>query len=128
MCYPETTFMTRTFELTKKRLDLNMLPYYRDNDSTISYNNTSITKVEKKKKDLMNEDIFKISVANDGYFPKDFFKQGTGVVQNKILGDLRQRFVDNPFPVAFEKLKKLEDHSVTSYLLLGKKIPYPVVK
>ena len=28
----------------------------------------------------------------------------------------------------FEKLKELEDHSVTSYLLLVKKIPYPVVK
>jgi hypothetical protein len=29
--------------------------------------------------------------------------------------------------VAFKRLKSLEDHSVTSYLLLDKKIPYSVV-
>jgi hypothetical protein len=129
MRYPETTFMTRTFELAKKRLGLTMLPYLRANDNAfLSYNGVSITKAENKQKDLVKEDVFKVSVANDGYVPEDYFKQGTGVFWDQILGDLRQNFVDYPFPVAFEKLKQLEDHSVTSYLLLVKKIPYPVVK
>ena len=131
MRYPETTFMTRTFELAKKRLGLTMLPYIRANDNAfLSYNGISITKAENKQKDLVKEDVFKVSVGNDsdGYVPEDYFKQGTEVFWNQILGDLRQYFVDYPFPVAFEKLKKLEDHSVTSYLLLVKKIPYPVVK
>lgn len=52
----------------------------------------------------------------------------SSVFWDLILGELRQSFVDYPFTVAFEKLKELEDHSVTSYLLLVKKIPYPVVK
>jgi hypothetical protein len=129
MRYPETTFMTRTFELAKKRLGLTMLPYLRANDNAfLSYNGVSITKAENKQKDLVKEDIFKVSVNNDGYVPEDYFKQGTGVFWNQILGDLRQNFVDLPFPEAFDKLKQLEDHSVTSYLLLVKKIPYPVVK
>ena len=131
MRYPETTFMTRTFELAKKRLGLTMLPYIRANDNAfLSYNGISITKAENKQKDLVKEDVFKVSVGNDsdGYVPEDYFKQGTEVFWNQILGDLRQNFVDYSFPVAFEKLKQWEDHSVTSYLLLVKKIPYPVVK
>ncbi|KAJ3505377.1 hypothetical protein NLJ89_g7452 [Agrocybe chaxingu] len=129
MRYPETTFMTRTFDLAKKRLGITMLPYLRANDNAfLSYNRVSITKAENKQKDLVKEDVFKVSVKNDGYVPEDYFEQGTGVFWDQILGELRQYFVDYSFPVAFDKLKQLEDHSVTSYLLLVKKIPYPVVK
>ena len=121
--------MRRTFDLAKKRLGLTMLPYLRANDNAfLSYNGNSITKVENKKKDLVKEDVFKVSVANDGLVPEDYFKQGTGVFWNQILGDLRQNFVVDTFPTAFAKLKQWEDYSVTSYLLLVKKIPYPVVK
>ena len=60
--------------------------------------------------------------------PETNFKDGPNVFWDQILGDLRQYFVDYAFPVAFEKLKKWEDHSVTSYLLLEKKVPYPIVK
>lgn len=129
MRFPETAFMTRTFELAKKRLGIKMLPYIRANDNAfLSFNNISITKAENKQNDLVKDDTFKASVANDGYVPEDYFKQGTGVFWDQTLGELRQYFVDYPFPVAFKKLKKFEDHSVTSYLLLEKKIPYPVVK
>lgn len=132
MRYPDTTFMTRTFDLAKKRLGIKMLPYLRSNPEAVnaflSYNLISITKAENKKHDLVKDDVFKVSVANDGYVPDDYFKAGSGVFWSQMLGELRQYFVDNPFPVAFEKLKKLEDHSVTSYLLLEKKIPYPVIK
>jgi hypothetical protein len=128
MRYPETTFMKRTFELAKKRLGLKMLPYLRANDNAfLSYNGVSVTKAKYKKDDI-EEDIFKVSVPHGGYVPEEYFKQGTGVFWNQILGDLRQYFVDYKFPEAFKKLKELGDHSVTSYLMLVKKIPYPVVK
>ena len=35
--------------------------------------------------------------------------------------------MDYPFSEVFEMLKQWEDHSVTSYLLAVKRIPYPVV-
>ena len=129
MRYPETTFMTRTFELAKKRLGLTMLPYIRSNDSAfLSFNGISVTKAENKQKGLVKEDVFKFGDNNAGQVPDEFIKQGSGVFWDQILGDLRQYFVDYPFPVAFEKLKQLEDYTVTSYLLLVKKIPFPVVR
>ena len=72
--------------------------------------------------------MFNVSVNSNGDVPEMYFKDGPDVFWDQILGDLRQHFVDYAFPVAFEKLKKWEDHSVTSYLLLEKKVPYPIVK
>jgi hypothetical protein len=127
MRYPETTFMKRTFDLARNRLGLTMLPYLRANDNAfLSYNGISVTKAEYNTN--YKKDIFKVSVRNGGDVPQKYFKNGTGFFWDKVLDDLRQYFVKYPFPKAFEELKKLEDHSVTSYLLLVKKIPYPVVK
>jgi hypothetical protein len=90
MHYPDTTFMMRTFELAKKCLGFTMLPYIRVNDNTfLSYNNISITKAENNQKDLVKEDIFMVSVSNNGYVPEDYFKQGIRVFWDQILGDLR---------------------------------------
>ena len=129
MRYPKTSFMKRTFELAQDRLGLKMLPYIRANDNAfLSYNNNSVTQAKNKDNNLTKEDTFNVSVNNHGDVPEAYFKDGADVFWDQILGDLRQYFVDYLFPVAFEKLKKWEDHSVTSYLLLEKKVPYPVVK
>jgi len=129
MRFPETTFMSRTFDLAKRRLGLTMLPYIRSNDSALlSYNGISITQAENKRKNFDQEDVFRVSTKNDGHVPEDYFRQGAGVFWDKILNELREYFVDYSFSVAFEKLKQWEDYSVTSYLLLIKKVPYPVIK
>lgn len=128
MRYPETTFMTRTFDLAKKRLGITMLPYLRANDNAfLSFNGISVTKERAKQGNLVKEDIFMVTEKNDGNVPEDEFKKGSGYFWDVILGEFRQYFVDYPFDVAFEKLKKWEEHSVRSYLLVVKKLPYPVV-
>ncbi|KAF8636250.1 hypothetical protein AX16_011020 [Volvariella volvacea WC 439] len=128
MRYPKTTFMTRTFELAEKRLGITMLPYLRKQDNAfLSYNKISITKAQNNGF-KPGDDVFKVSVQNDGYVPQEWLERGSGYFWEVILGELRQLFVDYPFPVAFEKLKAFEDYSVTSYLLLEKKVPFPVVK
>ncbi|KAF8636268.1 hypothetical protein AX16_011038 [Volvariella volvacea WC 439] len=128
MRYPRTTFMARTFELVEKRLGIAMIPYLRKQDNAfLSYNNISITKAESCGF-KPGEDIFKVSLHKDGYVPQEWLERGSGYFWEVILGEMRKLFVDHPFPVAFEKLKAFEDHSVTSYLLLEKKIPFPVVK
>jgi hypothetical protein len=129
MRFPESIFMKRTFDLAKRRLGLTMLPYVRSNDNTfLSYNGINITQAENKQKIIDKEDVFRVSEKNGGHIPEDYFQQGVSVFWDKILGELRQYFVDYSFPAAFEKLKQWEDYSVTSYLLLIKKIPYPVIK
>ena len=129
MRYPKTSFMTRTFELAQKRLGLKMLPYIRANENAfLSFNKVSVTQAKNKQNNLTKEDTFNVSVNSNGNVPETYFKDGPDVFWDKILGDLRQYFVDYPFSVAFDKLMKWEDHSVTSYLLLEKGVPYPVVK
>ncbi|KXN82680.1 hypothetical protein AN958_02304 [Leucoagaricus sp. SymC.cos] len=129
MHFPENTFMTCTFELATKCLGITMLGYVHDNDNTfLSYNKTSITRAKNGQKNPVKEDFFKVSISNDGFVPNDYFQKGSGFLwDHQILGELRQYFVNYSFPVAFDKLKQLEDHPVASYLLLVKKIPYSVV-
>jgi len=129
MRHPKTSFMTRTFELAQKCLGLKMLPYIRVNENAfLSFNNFSVIQAANKKNNLIQEDMFKVSVTSNGDVPETYFKDGVDVFWGQIVGDLRQYFVDKPFPIVFEKLKKWEDHSITSYLLLEEKIPHTIVK
>lgn len=130
MRYPDTSFMKRTFDLTRNRLALTskMLPYIRANDSTfLSYNGISVTK-GKNNSVQSAHDIFKFSEENDGHVPDKYVAEGPGVFWDKHLGDLRQLFVDYPFDEAFKKLKTFDAHTVTSYLMFEKKVPFEVVK
>ncbi|EAU89602.1 L-amino acid oxidase [Coprinopsis cinerea okayama7 len=128
MRYPDTTFMRRTFDLAQKRLGIKMLPYLRSNDNAfMCFNGITVTKKRNNEANLVKEDIFKVTEANDGQIPEDEFRKGSSYFWDEILREFRQYFVDYPFPQAFEKLKRWEEHSVRSYLLVVKKIPYVVV-
>lgn len=128
MRYPKTTFMTRTFKLAEK-LGITMIKYIRGNDNAfLSYNQISVTKTQNNQAKLAKDDNFKVSVKNDGTIPEEYIKKGSGYFWDVILDELRQNFVTLPFDEAFEKLKQWEDYSVTSYCVLIKKIPFPVVK
>ena len=100
-----------------------MTPRYLLHSCQREDNNSSVTRADNKQSNLIKEDTFNVNVTNNGDIPEKYFKEGVNVFWDQILGELRQKFVDNPFSVAFEKLKKLEDHLVTSYLL-EKKNPY----
>ncbi|KAF8074658.1 L-amino acid oxidase [Lyophyllum atratum] len=130
MRYPDTSFMQRTFDLARNRLGLKdkMLKYLRANDNAfLHYNGITVTKALNNATPAA-ADIFKASKTRDGYVPDKYVTEGSGVFWDVILGDLRQLFVDNPFDVAFQKLKELDGHTVTSYLTFVKEIPYPVIK
>ncbi|GLB43333.1 putative flavin containing amine oxidoreductase [Lyophyllum shimeji] len=129
MRYPDTAFMQRTFDLAKNRLGLKdkMLPYLRANDNAfLCYNGISVTK-EEEAKAPKDADIFRSSESKQGFVPDKYVAQGTRVFWEDILGELRKLFVDNPFDVAFKKLKELDGHTVTSYLTFVKKLPPSVI-
>ena len=135
MRYPRTSFMKRTFDLVTNRLGLasKMLPYIRTNDSNfLSYNRISVTKatVKKAKNNSLQpaSDIFKFSEKNDGHLPDKYVAEGPDAFWDQHLGHLRQLFVDYPFDEAFKKLMVFDAHTVTSYLMLEKKVPFEVVK
>ncbi|KAG5643876.1 hypothetical protein DXG03_009506 [Asterophora parasitica] len=130
MRYPDTSFMQRTFDLARNRLGLKdkMLPYLRANDNAfLHFNGVTVTKALNKATPL-KADIFNQGQSKDGPVPDQYIAQGSGVFWDEILGDLRKLFVDNPFDVAYAKLKELDGHTVTSYLTFVKKIPYSVIK
>lgn len=130
MRYPDTTFMKRTFDLARNRLGLTakMLPYIRANENAfLSYNGISVTK-KKNAETPPADDIFRVSVQNDGNVPNEFVKEGTGAFWTEALGPLRDLFVKYPFPEAFKRLKELDRHSVMSYLTFEKNYPYHVIK
>ncbi|KAG5637252.1 hypothetical protein H0H81_005251 [Sphagnurus paluster] len=130
MRYPNTSFMQRTFDLARNRLGLQdkMLPYIRGNDNAfLHYNGISVTKA-KVKATANSVDLFKFSQSSDGNIPDSYIAAGSGAFWNKILGNLRQLFVDNPFDVAFKKLQELDKHTVTSYLSFVEGIPYDTIK
>jgi len=130
MRYPDTSFMKRTFDLARNRLGLadKVLPYIRDNDNTFrSYNGHSVTKA-KENSTPSKDDIFMVSESNAGHVPDKYVAEGSGVFWDNILDELRQLFVKFPFDEAFKKLKEFDGHSVTSYLIFEKKLPYEVIK
>ncbi|KAG5650548.1 hypothetical protein H0H81_011863 [Sphagnurus paluster] len=130
MRYPDTSFMQRTFDLARNRLGLQdkMLPYIRGNDNAfMHFNGISMTKAQVKST-ANSADLFKFSQSNDGNVPDSYVAAGSDVFWNKILGNLRQLFVDHPFDVAFKKLQELDKHTVTSYLSFVEGIPYDVIK
>ena len=130
MRFPDTSFMKRTFDLARNRLDLTskMLPYIRGNDATfLSYNGISVTKA-KNNSVQASDDIFKFSVTNDGHIPDTYVAEGPGVFWDKHLGHFRQLFVDYPFDEAFKRLQAFDSHTVTSYLMFEKKVPFEVIK
>lgn len=132
MRYPDTTFMKRTFDLARKRLQLGVkvIPYLRSptpENSFLCYNNISVRKTQSSSA-KPSDDIFRVSVDNKGDVPKEYVDKGTGVLWSEALGPLRQLFVDLPFPEAFKKLMENDMHSVSSYLALEKKYPYHVIK
>jgi hypothetical protein len=45
-----------------------------------------------------------------------------------LFCELRCLFVKSPFKQAFDELKKLDQYSVTSYLMIKKGLPYDIVK
>ena len=106
-----------------------MPPYIRANENAfLSYNKVSVTQAENKQKNFTKEDMFDVSVNSNGDVPETSSRTAPTYSGTRSFGNLQQYFVDYAFPVALEKLKKWEDHSVTSYLLLEKKVPYPIVK
>lgn len=128
MRYPTSSFMNRTFDLAEKRLGLTLLPYLRANDNAFKcYNNISYT-IKEINDAGKGTDLFKASVANGGSIPNDVVAKGSGYFWEYYLGGLRDLFVKLPFKQAFEELKKLDHHSVTSYLMIEQGVPYDVVK
>ncbi|TFK34498.1 L-amino acid oxidase [Crucibulum laeve] len=131
MRYPETTFMTRTFDLARKRLGINMIPYIRSDvgdDPFFNFNGRTVTRAQSNAANLVKDDLFKVTEKNDGNVPEVWFNRGSGYFWDTILGQLRDNFKNYPFAQAFEMLKEWEEHSVTSYLMLIHKVPYPVIK
>ncbi|KAF8651478.1 hypothetical protein AX16_004776 [Volvariella volvacea WC 439] len=103
MRFPEHTFTEPLFQLARE-LGLTMLPYIRDQPHAFLSYNISITKAEHN-------------------FVKDPHHRVWRTLE-EALGELRQNFVKDPFDTAFKKLIAYEKHSVASYLLLEKNIPY----
>lgn len=127
MRYPDTLFMKRTFDLARNRLGLadRMLPYIPANDNTFLHFNgirMPLGRVDDK------FDVFKVSESNGGVVPDEYVAEGFEAFRYKILGELRQLFVNYPFDAAFEKLMEFDGHTVTSYLTFVKKLPYSVIK
>ncbi|KAH6906827.1 L-amino acid oxidase [Coprinopsis sp. MPI-PUGE-AT-0042] len=122
MRFPDTTFMARTFKL-KDRLGIKMLDYIRSNDNSFMCFNESAPPGLKPSKEGGH---LQGHGGQRGQIPEDEYQKGPEYFRDVILDELRQYFVKYPFQEAFEKLKQWEGHSVRSYLLVVKKIPYPV--
>lgn len=128
MRYPETTFMKRTFDLVRNRLNMPnaFIPYIRGCENAFKcYNDITVTQKEEKaaKKE---DDIFKVSIANGGNVPPEYVAKGSGAMWDECLKDLRQLFVDYPFEEAYKKLMEYDAYSVSGYLTQVQKIPVDV--
>lgn len=128
MRYPETTFMKRTFDLVRNRLNMPnaFILYIRGCENAFKcYNDITVTQKEEKaaKKE---DDIFKVSIANGGNVPPEYVAKGSGAMWDECLKDLRQLFVDYPFEEAYKKLMEFDAYSVSGYLTQVQKIPVDV--
>lgn len=128
MRYPDIPFMSRTFDLVRHKLKIEkkLIPVIMSNDNTIlHFNGHRITKGQYKKGG-QGIDVFGIGIndsTKDGYIPEKYLHQGHGVLYDKALQPLRQYFVDEPFPEAFEKLMKHDMDSVRDYM--SRELGYP---
>ncbi|KAG5646858.1 hypothetical protein H0H81_008088, partial [Sphagnurus paluster] len=93
----------------------------------LHYNGITVTKAVKNATPN-KADIFKAGLANNGNVPDTFVAAGSGSFWTDVVGDLRNLFVEHTFDVAYQKLMKLDGHTITSYMTFVKKMPYSVIK
>ncbi|EKM59015.1 uncharacterized protein PHACADRAFT_136177 [Phanerochaete carnosa HHB-10118-sp] len=130
MRYPNTTFMKRTFDLVRNRLNMPnaFIPYLRRNENTfLSYNNITVTRAEDQTQRKSDPDVFKVSVSKGGNVPDTFIAKGSEQMWDVALDELRQLFVKHPFEEAYQELLKWDNYSVRTYLTQILKYPSDVV-
>jgi hypothetical protein len=121
MRYPDIPFMKRTFDLIREKLKIEnkLIPVIMSNDETIlHFNGRRITKREYMEGGK-SIDVFGFGgsdTSENGYIPEKYLRQGHKVLYDRALQPLRQYFVAEPFPEAFEKLMKHDMYSVRDYM------------